>query len=44
MRAGDGSRADGVANDLAVEQAELAEELEDLDLLPYLSVGFVIRF
>lgn len=36
--------ADEIASDLAAEQAEFAEELEDLDLLPYLSVGFVIRF
>lgn len=31
-------------DDIAAEEAELAAELDDLDLLPYLTLGLVIRF
>lgn len=31
-------------DDIAAEEAELAAELDDLDLFPYLSLGLVIRF
>ncbi len=30
--------------DIAAEEAQLRDSLSDLDLLPYLTVGFVIRF
>ncbi len=30
--------------DIAAEEAELLDSLEDLDLLPYFSLGFVFRF
>jgi hypothetical protein len=30
--------------DIATEQAQLRDSLSDLDLLPYVTVGFVIRF
>lgn len=30
--------------DIAAEEAQLAEDLDDLDLLPYLTLGLVIRF
>ncbi len=36
--------ADEVAENLEAERRELADELDDLDLMPYASIGFVIRF
>jgi len=31
-------------NDLAAEEAEIQEDLDDLDVMPYVSLGFVFRF
>jgi hypothetical protein len=31
-------------NDIAAEELEIEEDLEDLDLVPYMTLGFVFRF